>query len=139
MAQQIFSDAFVSINGVDLSDHVKSVTLNYAATEQDDTVMGDDTESAAGGLKNWNASFEMVQDYAASKVDATLFPLVGTTTALILRADNSEGVSATNPNFTGTGLVNDYIPMGGSVGDLLMAPFTMKAGGSAPTLLRATS
>ena len=97
MAQLIFSDAFVSINGVDLSDHVKTVTLNYAATEQDDTVMGDDTESAAGGLKNWNASFEMVQDYDASKVDATIFPLVGVTTALILRPDNTAGVSATNP------------------------------------------
>jgi hypothetical protein len=139
MAQRIFSDAFFSIGGVDLSDHVKSVTLNYSAQNQDDTVMGDDTISGAGGLKEWGMTVEFVQDYAAAKVDATIFPMVGTTQACILRADNSEGVSATNPNFTGTGLVTDYIPAGGSVGDLLMTTINIVPGGASPTLLRAES
>ena len=40
MATFVFTDASVTINSVDLSDHVRSVTLDLSAEEQDDTAMG---------------------------------------------------------------------------------------------------
>jgi hypothetical protein len=136
MATFVFTDGFVSINAVDLSDHVKSVTLDYSAEPQDDSAMGDTTRSRTGGLKDWSVSVDFHQDYAAAKVDATLFSLVGTTTALIVRPDNSDGVSATNPNFTGTGLLESYNPAGGSLGEMAAATATFQAAG---TLTRATT
>lgn len=136
MATIVLTDAFVSINGVDLSDHVKSVTLPYAAEMLDDTVMGDDTRSNKGGLKTWSITIEFLNDWAANEVDATLFPLVGSTFTIIVRPVNTGGVSATNPNFTGTGILESYPPLGNQVGELATTSVTVQSAG---TLSRATS
>lgn len=130
MATFVMTDAFVSINAVDLSDHVRSVTLSYSAELQDDTVMGDTTRSRTGGLKDWSLEVEFLQDYAASKVDATLFTLVGSTSTIIVRPDNSDGVSATNPNFTGTAILESYNPGTGSLGEMATATASFQAAGA---------
>ena len=133
MALFIFNDASVVIDSVDLSDHVKQVTLNYSAEMQDDTIMGDTTRSRLGGLFDWSMDIEFAQDHATSKVDATLFDLVGTTFSVVLKP-TSDGVSATNPTYTGTGILETYPPMGGAVGDLAVTAITIQAAG---TLVRA--
>lgn len=130
MAALAFNDAFVSINSVDLSDRVQSVTLNYAAEMLDETSMGATTRTNLGGLKNWSIDIEFKQDYASGEVDATLFPLVGTTFTVIVRPVNAGGVGATNPNYTGTGILESYAPMGNSVGDLATAPITIQSAGA---------
>ena len=135
MATICFNDGFFSVTGTDLSDHVKSVNLTYEAEAQDDTAMGDNTRSNKGGLKNWTMDVEFHQDYAAANVDATLFPLVGTTVVVVARP-TSTGVSATNPNYTGTGMIQSYNPIGGSVGELMGTSISIVAAGD---LSRATS
>lgn len=135
MATKVLTDAFVELNSTDLSDHVKSVTLNYEAEMQDDTVMGDDTRSNKGGLKNWSVDIEFVQDWAASEVDATLFSLVGTTFTVVLRSDSAT-VGATNPEYSGTGILESYPPLDNSVGELATTSVTIQPAG---TLSRATS
>lgn len=136
MASFVATDCFVSINGVDLSDHVKSVSLDYSAEMQDDTAMGDTTRSRTGGLKDWSASVEFHQDYASSKVDATLFTLVGSASTIIIRADNDDGVSETNPNYTGSATLESYNPAGAAVGEMASATASFVAAG---TLTRATT
>lgn len=136
MATRVLSDAFISFDAVNLSDHVRSVTLTYSAELLDDTAMGDTTRSRKGGLFDWSASVEFYADEASSNVMQTFFALVGTTTAMILRPDNSEGVSATNPNYTGTGIVGGFPLVAGSVGELQMTTIDIQAAG---TLTRATS
>lgn len=136
MAPRVLTDAFVSVDGNDISDHVKSVTINYGSETQDNTVMGDDTRSRIGGLKDWSVTIQVVNDWAASEVDSVLFPLVGTTFTVIVRPDNSEGVSATNPNYTGTGILESYPPLGNAVGELAESGVTIQSAG---TLSRATS
>ena len=135
MATFVFTNAYVSVNGVALSDHVKQVTVDYGAELQDDTAMGDDTRSASGGLKTWSITVEWLQDFAAAKVDATLFSIVGTAIALLVRPTGSS-TSATNPEYQGTGVLESYNPLGGSVGDQAMATSTFRAAG---TLVRAVS
>ena len=135
MAEFVFTDASVVVNAVDLSDHVRQVTLNYSAELQDDTAMGDDTRSRIGGLKDWSMEVEFNQDFAASEVDVTLFGLVGTTFTVTLKP-TSGAVSATNPSYSGTGILESYPPMGGSVGDIATTSITIQAAG---TLTRATS
>lgn len=120
MATLIYDDAYFTINSVNLSDHVKSLTLNYEAEAQDDTAMSDNTRSSLGGLKNWSVSVEFHQDYAAGEVDVTVFSLVGTSTAIEIRP-TSAAVSATNPSYTGNGMVTTYSPLSGAVGDILPA------------------
>lgn len=135
MATFVLTDASVTINSVDLSDHVRSVSLSYEAESVDDTNMSDTTRVNAGGLLNYGIDIEFSQDFAASKVDATLFSLVGSTTTVVVKPTSSS-VSATNPSFTATMLVQSYSPITGTVGDLATSPLTLVPAG---TLARATS
>lgn len=135
MASFVLTDAYVSINSVDLSDFVTSVTVNYSAELADDTAMGDTSHTRIGGLKDWSLDVEFNQDYAASAVDVTIFSLVGTSTAIEVRP-TSAVVGATNPKFTGSGIIDSYNPAGGQVGSKATARISMKGNG---TLTRATA
>lgn len=135
MANRVLNNAYVTLNAVDLSNLVRTVTLDYSAEMQDDTAMSDTARSRIGGLKDWSLTIEFFQDYAASKVDATLFSLVGSTFAVEVRSD-SGSASATNPKYTGTGILESYVPVGGTVGENQMAPVTIRGVGA---LTRATS
>jgi hypothetical protein len=131
MAVTHLSDAFVRVNSVDLSDHVKSVDFTYEAEALDDTLMGDDTRSNLAGLKNWSCSITFAQDYAASEVDATLFSLVGAAAfPLRVRPDNSAGASATNQNINGQAILTSYPPISGAVGDFHETTVTFASAGT---------
>lgn len=123
MAKFVFSNAFFSVDGVDLSDHVESLEISYSADAVESTAMGDNTRLNLGGLKTWGVSVTWRQDFAAASVDATLFAKVGTTSTLIIRPDAGV-VSPTNREFAGPGLLTEYSPIGGSVGDVAAAPST---------------
>ena len=138
MATLVFTDASVKINAVDLSDHVKSVKLNYSAELQEATTMGMTSKARKGGLKDWSVDIEFYQDYAAGKVDATIQPIVGTQVAFELIPVKGAAVSATNPRYTGNGIIDSYPPYTGGVGDMGMAPVTMQGSDGVP-LSRATS
>jgi len=122
MAQLVLTNALVSINGVDLSDHVKSVSLDLAFTMLNDTVMGDTFESNAAGIQTWSASVDFVQDWATSKVDQTLFPLLGAAAFTIIIQPVNTTESATNPKYTGSAVLSSYTPLGsGAHGELTMS------------------
>ena len=63
----------------------------------------------------------------------------GAAFAFELHDDKSDAVSVTNPKFTGTGVLESYKPVGGTVGDMALATATIRPGGATPTLTRATS
>jgi len=138
MAEYVILDASITVNAVDLSDHCKSVTLSYDADMVDSTSMSaTQSRDFLPGLTNWNISVEFGQDYATSKVDATLFPLIGAAAfECIVIADGTAGVSATNPSFTGNTLLQNYQPVQGSVGDHATTTITLQGTGA---ITRATS
>lgn len=138
MANIVLKNAYVMINAVDLSDHVKQVTLNYKAEQQDDTAMGDSGRSRLPGLLDWDADVQFFQDYAAGKVDATLFPLVGAAAfAVKIKAVNA-AISATNPEYQGNAVLESYSPVSGAVGDNAMTPCKL-LGGDGSVLVRAVA
>jgi hypothetical protein len=135
MATFVFTDASVTINSVDLSDHVRSVTLDITAEEQDDTAMGATFRSRKGGLKDGSISLEFNSDFAAAEIDATLFPILATTVAFVVKPTSS-AVSSTNPSYSGNCLVTQHVPVGNAVGDLATTSVTWPTSG---TITRATS
>lgn len=135
MATLVYTNAKLEINGVDLSANASEVSLNYASETVDETAMGDDTRINKGGLKTWSIDVTFHQDFAANKVDATLFSLVGTTVCVEIRPQNICSTSI-NPEYSGIGLIESYNPVGGAVGALLDAPVTIQSAGS---LSRASS
>lgn len=136
MASLAFTDAYVSLGGTDMSAYVKSVTLNYSAEMLDDTAMGDTTRVNLGGLKNWSVEVEFNQDFTDNELDEDLFALVGASTAVVIRPVKSSLVGTSNPNYTGTGVMESYTPISGAVGDLLPASVTIQSAG---TLTRAVT
>jgi hypothetical protein len=131
MAKLVLINAQVLINAVDLSDHVDTVTINYTAAEVDSTSMGQAGTSRLGGLKDWTLDIIFAQDFALTKVDATLFPLVGTVFAIEVRPVNSAR-STTNPAYTGNGLLGSYSPLGQKVGALNTAPVKISGADGVP-------
>lgn len=141
MPKEVLTDAYISINGVDLSDQADEVTLEYEAETEDDTTFGDDTRSSIGGLKNWSLEVSFKQNYDASKVDATLFSLVGSDSLIAVRRDSGAKASD-NPEFGGRALLASYPPLGGAVGSMhrTRARFVPAKGTSGGhTLTRSTS
>ncbi len=136
MAKFVLTDAYVSINGNDLSDHVSQVTINYSADMQDDTTMGQTSHVRLGGLKDWSVDVEFHQDFAAAALDSILFPLVGVNFPVVIRPVKGTAVGTSNPNYSGTAILESYKPLGGSVGDLAKTNITVPGSG---TLSRLTS
>lgn len=135
MATHVLTDAALTINSVDLSDWCKRAELNYEADAVDETAMGDTTKTHIGGLKGWDLSCDLMQDYAASAPDVSLFSLIGTVVAIKLKATSASN-SSTNPEYQGNALITGYAPVGGSVGELHMTRLTAVSAGA---LTRATS
>ena len=129
MAEFVLDDAFVSIGGNDVSANVKSLTINYSAAVQDITAMGDLTTINIGGLKDWSVDVEFNQDFTAAALDSILFPLVGTSVALIIRPDSAVK-GANNPEFTGNAILATYPPLGGSVGDAAGTSVSLMSAGT---------
>lgn len=136
MAVFILKDASVTINGVNLSDHVTEVELTGEAEMKEDTAMGDSWRSYIGGLKNWTLKVTFHQDFDAAMVDATLWPLLGAAAFPVSVKPTSAAVSATNPNYNGNALLPSYSPLAGAVGDLATVSVTFQGTG---TLARATT
>jgi len=64
-----------------------------------------------------------------------LFPLLGTVTTFVLKAD-AGSVSATNPSYSGSVLVNQHQPVANGVGELASFSVSFPTSG---TITRATS
>jgi hypothetical protein len=142
MAELIWNDAFFSIDDsagtpVDLSDHVRSLTLNYGAELLEITAMGDGARDRIAGYRDWSVEVEFNQDFAAANVDDTMFDLVGhANTQSIAIRPTSAAVGATNPEYQGEVRVESYPPVGGGVGEVLTTSVTLQG---SDTLTRAVA
>lgn len=123
MAIYVLKNASVTVNSVDLSAYVTSVTVDYKVDEVETTAMGATGHTYAAGLQSSSIVVNLNQDFAATKVEATIFPLVGTTTTVVVKAD-SGAVSATNPSYTCSGFLANSQPIQGAVGELAAMQLT---------------
>jgi hypothetical protein len=108
----------VKVNSVDLSDHVTSVVLNRNFEEIAVTAMGDSSVKAVKGLEASSVTIDFLNDTAAANVLATLQAAWGTTVTVVLLQDKGTAVSATNPLYTMSVLVNGTTDINGAVGDI---------------------
>lgn len=126
MAVSVFYNAYASVNGVNLSDHVESVRLEWKADMLEKTAMSNDTHVFVAGLFDWSIEISFYQDYAAGSVDATLAGLLGAAAFTLEIRPDAGAVGATNPRFSGAGvspgsavaLLESYSPITGGVGTL---------------------
>ena len=118
MAHFVLTDATVIINGVTLSDHAKSVTVEDTRDQVDLTAFGATNKTYGKGLGDGKFTIEFFQDFAAGEVHATLQPLISSTTPVTVEVRaTSAARSATNPGIVMSALMFNYNPLSGSIGD----------------------
>jgi len=129
MAVYLSNGVALTVNAVDLSNLVSSVTINRSFDELEVTAMGDSGHKFVKGLEASSITIDFFNDEATSKTLQTLNSTWGTNTAVTVKQLNTT-VSATNPLYTMTCLVNNTTPVNGAVGDLSTQSVTWNVSGT---------
>lgn len=140
MARLVLTNVDVEINGVNLSDHIASVTLQSTYDVIETTAFADGNVPAAAkqrtaGLVDNSVTLEFHQDFAVGEVEATIYPLLGTLASMKIQPVNG-AISATNPQYiidgtngSGQVLISEWTPLNGAVGELATASVTWPISG----------
>ena len=123
MAVYLNNTVVVTLNSVVLSDHVTSATINRVFDELEVTAMGDTAHKFVKGLEASTITLDFLSDTAAANVNATLQAAWGTTVPITLK-QTSAVVSATNPLYSTTILVNNTTDINGAVADIATQSIT---------------
>ena len=115
------------INSVDLSDLVTAVTINRSFDEIEITAMGSNAHQFTKGLEASTVTIDFLNDTAATKTLATLQAAWGTTVTAVFIQTKGTAVSATNPLYTVSLLVNNTTDINGAVGDIGTQSITFTA------------
>lgn len=131
----VLTDVKTTINGVDFSDHLASVTLDVSADEVETTAFGNGSgfRTRVAGLKDGSITLSFHNDFATSgsgAVDSTIWTNFGSNATVVV-VPTSGSVTASNPSYTGVFLVSQAAPMSGSVGDLATRDVTWPTAGTA--------
>ena len=108
----------VKIASTDISDHVSSVTLSQIFDELEITSLGDQSHRFTKGLEASTLSIDFFNDFAASQVTTLLQTNYGTTVTAVLIPKKGTAVSAENPLYTVSILINNLTPISGDVASI---------------------
>lgn len=129
MAVFLNNGVSVTVNSVDLSDHVTSITINRNFDELEVTAMGDTGHKFVKGLEASSVTIDFLNDTATGEVLQTLQAAWGTSVPVVIK-QTSAAVDATNPSYTMTCLVNGTTDVAGDVASLGMQSVTWNVNGA---------
>ena len=129
MSVYLSNGVVLTVNAVDLSTLVSSVTINRTFDELEVTAMGDSGHKFVKGLEASSITIDFFNDEATSKTLQTLNSVWGTSTTVTVK-QTSAAASATNPLYTMSCLVNNITPINGAVGDLSTQSVTWNVNGT---------
>jgi len=112
---------------VNLSDHVTSVTINQTFDELEVTAMGDSAHKFIKGLEASSVTLNILNDFTSTvNVTKTLQSCFGKSVVWTFK-QTVAAVSATNPLYTVTLLVNNLTQINGATGDVSQQSLTFNA------------
>jgi hypothetical protein len=129
MSVYLANTGTLTVNAVDLSTLVTSVTINRSADELDVTTLGDLGHRYLKGLEASSITIDFLNDEASSKTLQTLNSTWGTNTVVTFK-QFSGATAPTNPLYTMTCLVNNTTPVNGAVADLSTQSVTWNVSGT---------
>lgn len=121
MAKYVLKDASLEIDGDDVSNRVRGLSVTMTADDVDSSTMGDGVHQHIGGLRSDNYEVTFAND--PDVLDPVLFPLLASADATpeftVDAAAFSTGASASNPHYTtGAAILLAYNPISGEIGAL---------------------
>ena len=135
MAKLVLTNPQITVAGTDLSGWITNVTLDTKYDIVETTAFGDTAKKRVAGLADNSISLEFQQDFASSSVEATIYPLLGTSASIVIKPVNTT-VSTTNPSYTVSAVVAEWQPLKGGIGQLATASVTWPVSGA---ITKATS
>jgi hypothetical protein len=101
-----------TVPSVDISSLVTNAVINQIVDELEVTTMGDLSHRFAQGLQSATFSIDCLNDWASSQVMQTLNAAFGMTLAVSVITVKGTAVSAANPTYQFSILVNNLTPLG---------------------------
>lgn len=136
MAKKVLLDAVLVIDSNDLQEWTAKVEVNDEFEEKDSTTFGSGgAKEVVGGLESGSVGITFKNSHTAGELDEIMWALRRQVVTFTVRADEA-AVSTSNPQYSGSILVNKWMPITGSVGDLNEFDVTFPLSGA---LARATS
>jgi len=129
MAVYLANTGVLTVNAVDLSTLVSSVTINRSFDELETTALGDSGHRFVKGLEASSITIDFFNDNLSAKTLSTLNTTWGTNVTVTFKQLDAV-VSSTNPLYTMTCLINNTTPVNGSVGDLSTQSVTWNVSGT---------
>ena len=101
-----------TVPSVDISAFVTNAVINQIVDELEVTAMGDTAHKFVAGLQSGTFSIDFINDWATSQVMQTLNLAFGQTLAVSVITVKGTTVSAANPTYQFSILVNNLTPIG---------------------------
>ena len=101
-----------TVPSIDISAYVTNAVINQIVDELEVTAMGDTAHKFAAGLQSGTFSIDLINDWATSQVMQTLNAAFGQTLAVSVITVKGTPVSAANPSYQFSILVNNLTPLG---------------------------
>jgi hypothetical protein len=121
----------LTVNAVDLSTLVSSVTINRSFDELEVTALGDSGHKFIKGLEASSITIDFFNDEATSKTLQTLNSSSVWGNNVVVTFKQFSGITApANPLYTMTCLVNNITPVNGAVGDISTQSVTWNVSGT---------
>ena len=122
MPRIVLTDVSVTVNAINLSEFLTSVTLTTSVDVVETTGMSTaGAKTRQSGLKDNSVTLEFNQDFAAAGPEITLnavgSSLLGTTVPIVIKP-TSGAVSATNPSYSFNAVVSEWQNLQAAVGEL---------------------
>ena len=133
MARIVLTDASVTINGVNLSQYITSISLSTSEDVVDTSAFGGGgARTRVAGLAGNSVTLEFNQDFATSALEVSInavgSSLVGASTTVVVKP-TSAAVGVSNPTYTFTAIVTEWQPLSGAVGELATVSTTWPISG----------
>ena len=109
---KLATNAAPTTPSIDISSYVSSAVINKVVDELEITSMGDASHRYVAGLENSTFTIDFNNDWAASQVMQTLADAFGKTLSVSVITVKGTAVSAANPTYQFSILVNNLTPLG---------------------------
>jgi hypothetical protein len=131
MAVYLANTGILTVNAVDLSSLVSSVTINRSFDELEVSALGDSGHRFVKGLESSSITIDFFNDPESAKTLQTLnsSSVWGNNVTVTFKQKDAV-ISATNPQYNMTCLVNNTTPVNGAVGDLSTQSVTWNVSGT---------
>lgn len=136
MPKKVLLDAQLDLNGTDLTQWCAKIELNDEFEDKDTTTYASGgAKELQGGLESGEVGITFKNDYAVGNLDSIMWALRRSVVTWKARAD-LDAVTTSNPQYSGSLLVNKWTPISGTVGDVAEVDVSFPLSGP---MVRATS